>query len=138
MRSFFQILFAAVSLLTAVSSFSDAKAQEVTEKNELDFYSHFYVMQIRPMKFKMTYHYPEKDRVLVRILDEKGNVIFIEKTLVYKKYEKLFDLSTFNDGHYTFELTDGEKEFKQVFSVITKTTRIVTAENNKSIVVAGF
>jgi hypothetical protein len=138
MKSFFYTLLATASLLLAVSSISKVKAQEVSEKNDSSFYSHFYVMQTKPMQFKMTYHYPNMDRVRVRIFDGKGDILFNEKALVYKKYEKLFDLSFFNDGQYTFELMDGEQAFKQSFNVITKTTRIVTAENHKSIIVAGF
>jgi hypothetical protein len=36
--------------------------------------------------------------VLVRIKDEEKNILFAEKTLVYKKYHKYFDLSTMKDG----------------------------------------
>ena len=138
MKSFFYSLLTAMCLLVTVSIMSEAKAQEVVKTKDPDFYSHFYVMQIKPMQFKITYHYPNMDRVRVRIIDGHGDVLFIEKALVYKKYQKLFDLSNFNDGQYTFELIDGAQEFRQSFDITTKTTRIVTAENNKSIIVAGF
>lgn len=113
-------------------------AQTVTEKKETAFYSDFYVMQVRPMKFKLSYNYPITDRVQVRILDVNKNIIFGEQTLVYKKYEKLFDLSVFADGQYTFELFDGDEKFIHKISIETKTTRIVTALNKQSVIVAGF
>ena len=79
------------------------------------------------MQFEMSYKYPKTDRVLVRIKDEEKNILFAEKTLVYKKYHKYFDLSTVKDGIYTFELTDGEHKFTQSFTVATKTLRMANA-----------
>ncbi|MCF2442473.1 hypothetical protein L0657_00795 [Dyadobacter sp. CY345] len=106
-----------------------ASAQSITEKKEAAFYSDFYVMQVKPMKFQLTYNWPATDRVLIRISDGNRNLLFTEKVLVYKKYEKLFDLSTFIDGQYTFELWDGEKKFVQSFNITTVTKREATARN---------
>ena len=131
--------FIFISIFLIVSSWSSrAHGQTFTEKKETSFYSDFYVLQVDPMLFKITYRYPVKDRVQMRILDEKKNVIFTEVALVYKKYQKIFDLSNFNDGQYTFELNDGEEKFKHSIHVETKTTRTVTAVNNHGPIVVGF
>ena len=106
-----------------------ASAQNSDQKKDAAFYSDFYVMQVRPMKFQLTYNWPATDRVLVRISDGNRNLLFVEKVLVYKKYEKLFDLSTFLDGQYTFELWDGERSFSHTFDITTVTEREVTARN---------
>ncbi|GLU53006.1 hypothetical protein Dfri01_24670 [Dyadobacter frigoris] len=90
------------------------------------------------MKFKISYSWPETDRVLVRISDGNNNLIFTETALVYKKYQKLFDLSSFMDGQYTFELFDGEKRFRQSFDISTKTTRVAVAPNTKALFIADF
>jgi hypothetical protein len=107
---------------------SFAASAQQTQKHEKDaYFSDFYIIQAKPMQFEMSYKYPKTDRVLVRIKDEEQNILFAEKTLVYKKYHKYFDLSTMKDGIYTFELTDGEHKFVQSFTVATKTLRMATA-----------
>lgn len=104
----------------------DGKAQNTAGAHEA-FFSEFYVMQVKPMEFLLTYHYPITDRVLVRIKDVENNVLFVEKTLVYKQYRKSFDLSSLKDGSYTFELRDGEETFVKSFDVATKTRRVAVA-----------
>lgn len=111
-------------------SVSETFAQEMTQKNDEAFYSDFYVMQVKPMKFKVSYSWPMSDRVEIRILDGAKKLIFHELVLVYKKYHKIFDLSIFADGQYTFELFDGDKKFNQSFDVTTVTTRTATASKN--------
>ncbi|MCF0058971.1 hypothetical protein [Dyadobacter sp. CY356] len=120
-------------LILIFSALSEARSQDTILKSDIAFYSDFYVMQVRPMKFKISYSWPDTDRVSVRISDGNNNVIFTEQVLVYKKYQKLFDLSSFIDGQYTFELFDGEKRFKQSFDITTKTTRIAVASNTKAL-----
>ena len=121
------IIFLCLSSVLNSKVFAQAHAQ----KSDAAFYSDFYVMQVRPMTFQITYNWPVTDRVLIRIKDGDRNLLFTEKVLVYKKYEKLFDLSTFRDGQYTFELFDGEKEFNQSFEITTITEREVTARVNE-------
>ncbi|GGM78899.1 hypothetical protein GCM10010967_08270 [Dyadobacter beijingensis] len=104
-----------------------AHAQTVNNAEHDAYFADFYVMQVKPMQFELSYKYPKTDRVLVRIRDEEQNVIFVEKTLVYKRYHKNFDLTIMRDGKYTFELTDGEEKFVQSFVVATKTQRVATA-----------
>ncbi|WP_342088850.1 hypothetical protein [Dyadobacter sp. OTU695] len=105
----------------------NASAQKVNNTGHDAYFADFYVMQVKPMQFELSYKYPKTDRVLVRIKDEKENIIFAEKTLVYKRYHKNFDLSVMKDGQYTFELTDGNEKFVQTFVVATKTQRMATA-----------
>jgi len=125
--------FALLIILLLLSALPNTVfAQGVSEKRDAAFYSDFYVMQVKPMTFQLTYNWPLTDRVLVRIKDGNRNLLFTEKVLVYKKYEKIFDLSTFVDGRYTFELFDGEKEFNQSFEITTITEREVTARNIRS------
>jgi len=138
MKTVFTGLILIIGLLTATTFVSEVHGQAITQKTETSFYSDFYVMQVNPMLFKITYNYPVKDRVQMRILDGKKNAIFNEKALVYKKYQKIFDLSNFNDGKYTFELTDGDEVFYHSIYVETKTTRTVTAQNKQESIVAGF
>ena len=106
--------------------FFEGKAQNTCGAPE-SFFSEFYVMQVKPMEFLLTYHYPITDRVLVRIKDVANNVLFVEKTLVYKQYRKSFDLSSLKDGSYTFELRDGDETFVKSFDVATKTRRVAVA-----------
>ena len=129
MKNVFTVIGLIFSFLIVISLSSEVYAQETAKNEEVAFYSDFYVMQIKPMMFKITYNYPMTDRVRVRIFDGNKNMIFGENALVYKKYHKIFDLSIFNDGQYTFELLDGEKEFKQSFNITTRTTRTVTSRN---------
>lgn len=104
-----------------------ASAQSVKHAEHDAYFADFYVMQVKPMQFEVSYKYPKTDRVLVRIKDEGQNVIFVEKTLVYKRYQKNFDLSIMKDGQYTFELIDGNEKFVQSFVVATKTQRMATS-----------
>jgi hypothetical protein len=104
-----------------------ARAQTVKHAEHDAYFADFYVMQVKPMQFELSYKYPKTDRVLVRIKDEEQNVIFVEKTLIYKRYHKNFDLSVMKDGKYTFELTDGNEKFVQTFVVATTTQRMATA-----------
>ena len=113
-------------------------AQEMEEKSEDTFYADFYVVQDKPMQFKLSYNHPVSDRLMVRIIDEEKNILFAEKTLVYKKYLKYFDLSTFADGKYTFELTDGDKKVGHSFMVTTETKRIVTARVKEENIMTGL
>lgn len=129
MKNVFTVIVSVASFFVLISLTSKVQAQETAENKEAGFYSDFYVMQVKPMMFKMTYNYPVTDRVRVRIFDGNKNLLFGENALVYKKYHKIFDLSIFNDGQYTFELLDGEKEYKQSFNITTRTTRTVTAQN---------
>jgi len=117
---------------------TQASAQISPDKKDDAFYSDFYVMQVRPMKFQLTYNWPATDRVLVRISDGNRNLLFVEKVLVYKKYEKLFDLSTFMDGQYTFELLDGERSFTHKFDITTVTKREVVARNVEVLTTSEF
>lgn len=102
-------------------------AQTVKNAEPDAYFADFYVMQVKPMQFELSYKYPKTDHVLVRIKDEEQNIIFAEKTLVYKRYHKNFDLSVMKDGKYTFELTDGNEKFVQSFVVATKTQRMATS-----------
>jgi len=138
MKNIFSCLRAVSCLILSLSAATEAHSQATFKKSDIAFYADFYVMQVRPMKFKISYNWPETDRVLVRITDAHKNLIFTEKVLVYKKYEKLFDLSSFMDGQYTFELFDGEKRFSQSFDITTKTTREVIASNTKTLLIADF
>lgn len=122
----FLITFIAASLFSAC-----AQAQHVSRHTE-EFFSEFYVVQVKPMEFLLTYHFPQTDRVLVRIKDGEKNILFAEKTLVYKKYKKFFDLSSMKDGNFTFELTDGETTYSRSFAVVTETKRIATIQKNES------
>lgn len=115
--------FALVFLFCAFN----ASAQTVKNAEHDAYFADFYVMQVKPMQFELSYKYPKTDRVLVRIRDEEENIVFAEKTLIYKRYHKNFDLSVMKDGKYTFELTDGNERFVQTFVVATKTQRMATA-----------
>ncbi|MGX5852893.1 hypothetical protein ACWKW6_04590 [Dyadobacter jiangsuensis] len=119
-------IFYTFVLVFLCSAFA-ARAQTVTNAEPDAYFADFYVMQVKPMQFELSYKYPKADRVLVRIKDEEQNVIFVEKTLVYKRYHKNFDLSVMKDGKYTFELTDGNEKFVQTFVVATRTQRMATA-----------
>jgi hypothetical protein len=121
MKRIYTILF-----LTLIAC-AAANAQTVQKNDTEAYFSDFFIIQVKPMQFEMSYKYPKTDRVLVRIKDEEKNILFVEKTLVYKKYHKCFDLSTMKDGIYTFELTDGEQTFTQSLTVATKTLRMATA-----------
>ena len=138
MKNVFIVSMLFISFFVLSVSTVIAQKKIPVEKHETAFYSNFYVMQVKPMQFKIIYNFPVKDRVQVRILDVNRNILFGENTLVYKKYEKYFDLSVFADGQYTFELVDGEEKFSHSISVLTKTTRMVTAKNDQIIIVAGF
>jgi hypothetical protein len=133
LRTSFVVLFAFIVCMLAAT----ANAQTIDHK-ENTFYSEFYVMQVKSMRFRITYHYPMSDRVKVRILDGTGNTLFVESALVHKKYEKNFDLGIFKDGKYTFELTDGAREYFQSFDISTRTERTVTFNDKRSIEVTGF
>ncbi|NIJ51768.1 hypothetical protein [Dyadobacter arcticus] len=120
-----KILYTIICLL--LINLISVKAQTITEVDHGAYFADFYVMQVKPMQFEINYKFPKTDRVLVRIKDAEQNIIFAEKTLVYKKYHKYFDLSTMQDGQYTFELTDGDEKFVQSFTVSTKTERVARA-----------
>lgn len=79
----------------------------------------------------MTYHFPFSDRIKIRVLDAEGKILFAESPLVYKKYQKKFDLSIFHDGRYTFELRDAARLYKQSFSVATITSRTVVFKGQR-------
>ncbi len=115
-----------------------AMAQRFTDKKETAFYSDFYVMQVKPMQFEVTYNDAFSERLRIRIIDAEGRVLFVENSLVHKQYRKIFDLSIFNDGRYTFELHDAARQYHQSFSIATMTVRTVTIKGAEDIVVAGF
>lgn len=138
MKNNFYYLRLVSCFILILIALSEAHSQNKFPKSDIDFYSDFYVMQVRPMKFKMSYSWPDTDRVLVRISDGNNNQIFTETVLVYKKYQKLFDLSSFMDGQYKFELFDGEKRFSQSFDITTKTTRVAVAAKTKALFIADF
>jgi len=58
---------------------TQASAQISPDKKDDAFYSDFYVMQVRPMKFQLTYNWPATDRVLVRISDGNRNYFLLKK-----------------------------------------------------------
>ncbi|MCE7065578.1 hypothetical protein [Dyadobacter sp. CY326] len=119
-------IISALIAFASLSATTPAIAQSTNNTHEV-YFADFYVMQVKPMQFEIKYKNPKTDRVTVRIIDEEQYIIFAEKTLVYKKYHKYFDLSTMKDGMYTFELTDGTEKFVQSFRVSTKTERMVRA-----------
>ena len=138
MKNVFTTSVLLIIFFMLLSSAVSAQEKMTTEKHETAFYSDFYVMQVKPMQFQITYHFPVNDRVRLRILDANRNILFGENAMVYKKYEKHFDLSVFADGKYTFELVDGKDTFVHSISVLTKTTRTVTVKNDKAVIVGGF
>ena len=141
MKDFSNIFLTIICLFLLVTTLSPAQAQTIKQEEEAAFYSDFYVMQIKPMKFRITYNFPASDKIQLRILDASGNILFGERVLVYKKYTKLFDLSTFRDGDYTFQLTDGKRELRHSINVVTRSTRTVSmkpGQGEKDIIVAGF
>jgi hypothetical protein len=138
MKNFTTLTALLFSFFALLCYSSDSLAQQSETKHHEAFYSEFYVMEVKSMQFKMTYNTPVFDRVTVRIFDAARNILFVEKSLVYKKYQKYFDLTGFNDGQYTFELTDGNDKFVQSFDVVTTTIRTAIAQNNSSVTVKGF
>jgi hypothetical protein len=126
-------LFTIVSLLLLFSGLctrSDAQSHLGKEKDE--FFADFYVMEVKPMLFAVTYHRPLMDRVAMRITDNTGQVLFVEKALVYKHYKKTFDISKFGDGRYTFELTDGDQAFSKSFEIATRVFRTAVIQNKRA------
>ena len=113
------------------------EAQTLPEQLDSGFYSNFYVILVKPMQFEMTYHYPFSDRLRIRVLDAEGRVLFTETPMVYRKYQKKFDLSIFHDGRYTFELRDAARRYEQSFSVATTTSRTVVFKGQRE-VTQGF
>ncbi|WP_221394091.1 hypothetical protein [Dyadobacter sp. NIV53] len=138
MKSVYTLFFLLSIFFSLSTKKASAQEQIITEKHESAFYSDFYVMEVKPMEFKITYNFPVNERVRVRILDANRNILFGENAMVYKKYQKHFDLSAFLDGQYTFELADGMKTFTHSINVLTKTTRVVTSQNDEITVVTGF
>lgn len=138
MKNVFTASVLFISFFMLFTATVHAQEKITTKKHEIAFYSDFYVMQVKPMQFQITYHFPVNDRVRLRILDANRNILFGENAMVYKKYEKHFDLSVFADGQYTFELVDGSETFVHSINVLTKTTRKMTAKNDQTVIVAGF
>jgi hypothetical protein len=114
-------------LLSSFLATGASEAQSISKSEGGAYFSDFYVIEVKPMQFEITYKFPKNDRVLVKIKDQEENILFIENKLVYKKYHKYFDLTTMNDGRFTFELIDGDDRFVQSFIVATKTERVATA-----------
>ena len=115
-------------LLSGPALYTQAQDTQVaTEKSAAS--EKLSIAQVKPMQFRVSYINPVSKNVVVRILDADKNVLFSENKQVESKYLKYFDLSTLNDGVYTFEILDGKDKALQSFDVLTKTSRTVSYNN---------
>ncbi|PWJ58398.1 hypothetical protein CLV98_104257 [Dyadobacter jejuensis] len=85
------------------------------------------VIQSKPMQFRVSYLAPKTEVIYVRIYDLQHNILFSESKRVDAQYVKSFDLSNIADGTYTFEITDGKEKHAQTFDILTKTSRVASA-----------
>ncbi|CAG5072160.1 hypothetical protein DYBT9623_04061 [Dyadobacter sp. CECT 9623] len=112
---------------SALNSF--AQDTNVSVENTKSASDNLSILQIKPMQFRVSYNNPVSNTVAVRILDTENNVLFSENKRVNTNYLKYFDLSTLNDGTYTFEITDGKEKASQSFDILTTTSRVVSSIN---------
>ncbi|MCE7059594.1 hypothetical protein [Dyadobacter sp. CY343] len=112
---------------SALNSF--AQDTNVSVENTKSASDNLSILQIKPMQFRVSYNNPVSNTVAVRILDTENNVLFSENKRVNRNYLKYFDLSTLNDGTYTFEITDGKEKASQSFDILTTTSRVVSSIN---------
>lgn len=124
------IIAALTGLLLSGSAINSiAQDNNVSAENTKSVSDNLNILQIKPMQFRVSYNNPVSNTVVVRILDTDKNVLFSENKRVSTNYLKYFDLSTLNDGTYTFEITDGKEKASQSFDILTTTSRVVSSIN---------
>ena len=124
------IIAALTGLLLSGSAINSiAQDNNVSVENTKSVSDNLNILQIKPMQFRVSYNNPVSSTVVVRILDTDKNVLFSENKRVSTNYLKYFDLSTLNDGTYTFEITDGKEKASQSFDILTTTSRVVSSIN---------
>ncbi|KAA0989012.1 hypothetical protein [Dyadobacter aurulentus] len=124
------IIAALTGLLLSGSAINSiAQDNNVSVENTKSVSDNLNILQIKPMQFRVSYNNPVSNTVVVRILDTDKNVLFSENKRVSTNYLKYFDLSTLNDGTYTFEITDGKEKASQSFDILTTTSRVVSSIN---------
>lgn len=65
-------------------------------------------------KLELTYRSAEADFVKIKILNNKGRVVFSER-INRDKFIRPYNISNLKDGTYSVEVSDGEKTYTQSF-----------------------
>lgn len=116
------------ALMTSTAPGASAQVNVVSEKtSSTATIAKLYVVQTKPMQFKVVFDKPQSTKIAVHILDSMGEILFNETRAVESSYVRYFDLSSLHDGTYTFEIVDGKEKYTQSFDVLTQTRRIVSS-----------
>jgi uncharacterized protein Smg (DUF494 family) len=117
-KKIMKTLFTIAALLIASSSFATEKPLNVSNKmlNEVSVSNKFEFNMYRlkgTMNVRLFLNQKESNRITVKLMDAKGNVLFQETTSEKGTTGFNFDISNLMAGNYQFELTNG-------FETVTK------------------
>ncbi|MEL7147712.1 MAG: hypothetical protein AAFO69_15160 [Bacteroidota bacterium] len=71
------------------------------------------VIPRRNQIYKLVYKAEEQQRVVLKLMDDQNQVLYLEHLTVKGTFVKAFDLSNMPTGHYHVELTAGEDTLKR-------------------------
>ena len=96
------------------------QAQTANDANETSGLKNVLLQPVdsHPHKFKLQFANVSSERVLLTILDAQGNALFHQKIENYS-FRQTFDLSTLQDGSYTFVLSMGKEVVKKMVELNT-------------------
>lgn len=63
--------------------------------------------------YKLVYRAEEQKKVVVKLMDARDQVLYLEHLTVKGTFVKAFDLSNMPTGHYQIELTSGDETLKR-------------------------
>ncbi len=85
-----------------------------------------------PLKFNVNFENPQGGSVPICILNEKGEILYDNTSLNIFKKGTIYDLSSLEDGTYTFEISTIRQKYTKAFLIQTTTARAVTPQETQS------
>ncbi|PTB97415.1 hypothetical protein C9994_02905 [Marivirga lumbricoides] len=86
-------------------------------------------------KANLTFIPTTSEKVIVKILDEKGNVIFQESILNKEGFSRPYNLSQLNGSEYTIVVKEGNSTYEEKISIgtteLTATSNVLVATANR-------
>ena len=111
MKRIFRIL---AVLVIVMSTASVVRANDLLAEGE--------ELKVIPRKnqvYKLVYKADEQKKVVVKLMDDHDQVLYLEHLTVKGTFVKAFDLSNMPTGHYQIELTSGDETFRRAIELFS-------------------
>jgi hypothetical protein len=85
--------------------------------NETKKASQISLFEVDNQQFRLIYPFKDQEKVTVRIMDKKGNLIEKDKVQNQRGFLRKYDMSSLSEGQYVMNITSASGQFEKPFYI---------------------